>query len=184
MCAVLSPKRFPLPVLRSSPSSFYANSSMAGSRLLVTSCDYNYGDPVVSVLSASGMQGPYACVANNDDGDCTGDSLLAFKTSVTLKADTWYYFSGGWNWVEAEGTADVVDTVGAPVGVLLLGEETGLALKEGQALHCTPLASATPSTLLCTFYPPRQWLHTIPTMAGPRSSSACRRWRDRRRHRK
>ncbi|PSC71786.1 peptidase S8 [Micractinium conductrix] len=72
---------------------FYANSSMAGSRLLVTSCDYNYGDPVVSVLSASGMQGPYACVANNDDGDCTGDSLLAFKTSVTLKADTWYYFS-------------------------------------------------------------------------------------------
>ncbi|KAL4437460.1 hypothetical protein ABPG75_004599 [Micractinium tetrahymenae] len=68
----------------------YANASLAGASLTVTSCSYTTaGDPVVSVVSSTSPTGPYTCVANNDNSACG----YGFTLSVPLTAGLYYFFS-------------------------------------------------------------------------------------------
>lgn len=56
------PKRLSV-ILRCCPCRLYANASLAGAGLTVTSCGYTTaGDPVVSVVSSPNPAGPYTCV--------------------------------------------------------------------------------------------------------------------------
>lgn len=69
----------------------YANASLAGAGLTVTSCGYTTaGDPVVSVVSSPNPAGPYTCVGSNDNSCSYGFSL-----SVPLTAGLYYFFSVG-----------------------------------------------------------------------------------------
>ncbi|KAL4437461.1 hypothetical protein ABPG75_004600 [Micractinium tetrahymenae] len=85
----------------------FANASVSGA-MFVSSCAYTSGDPVVSVISAPAVNGPFTCVAGQDDGFCNRVEALAFNLSITISPSTYYWISPG-SFVSV-GTAPVTCT--------------------------------------------------------------------------